>query len=114
MPERTGRGKQTFGFLASGYSALDNILTSSIRLIGDWEGPESLEEIDEVTLAARAEELKSTRTYEPEPERARALPPPPPPPDSESDNDDPSSDEYVADGKGDTKRTAAKVRPILG
>jgi len=57
---------------------------------------------------ARAEELKSTRTYKSEPERVRA---PPPPPDSESEDDDPSSDEYVADN---IKRTGAKVRLILG
>jgi hypothetical protein len=78
-------------------------------LIGDWEGPEGLEEVDEETLAARAEDLKSTRTYEPELEPFRA----PPPPESESEDDDPSSDEYVAGNKDDTKRTAAKVRPIL-
>jgi len=77
-------------------------------LIGDWEGPEGLEEIDEATLAARAEELKSTRTYKSEPERVHA---PPPPPDSESEDDDPSSDEYVVDN---AKKTGAKVRLILG
>jgi hypothetical protein len=79
-------------------------------LTGDWEGPEGLEQIDEATLEARAEELKSTRTYEPVPERVRA---PPPPPDSESEDDDPSSDEYVAGGEGGIKRTATKVRPVL-
>ena len=89
---------------------LDNVLTSSAHLIGDWEGPEGLEEIDEATLVARAEELKSTRTHELQPEPVRAHPPPP---DSESEGDDPSSDEYVADGKGDPKRTTAKVRPTL-
>ena len=78
-------------------------------MIGDWEGPEGLEGIDEATLAERAEELKSTRTYKPEPERARV---PPPPPDSESDDDDPSSDEYVVNGK-DIARTASKVCPIF-
>jgi len=88
----------------------NNILTSSAHLIGEWEGPEALEGVDEDTLAARAEELKSTRTYEPkpEPEPAQA----PPPPESESEDDDPSTDEYMADEKGDAKRTATKVRPI--
>ena len=112
-----GRGSTCWGGQTEAYrhstslprdAAPNNILTSSARSTGDWEGPEALEEVDEAILAARAEDLKSTRTYEPEPERARA---PPPPPESESE-DDPSSDEYVADGKGDTKRAAAKVRLI--
>ena len=112
VPGRTDRDEQTFDSLTSGYSPLDSILTSSALLIGDWEGPEGLEEVDEATLATQAEELKSTRTYEPEPVRAPA--PPPPPPESESDDGDSSSDEYVADGKGDPKRTTAKVRSTLG
>jgi len=60
---------------------------------------------------ARAEELRSTRTYEPEPkpEPVQA----PPPPESESEDDEPSSDEYVANVKDEARRTAAKVRPIL-
>ena len=64
--------------------------------------------MDEATLVAQAEELKSTRTYEPKPEPVQA----PPPPESDSEEDDPSSDEY--DGKDDTKKTAIKVCPILG
>jgi len=64
--------------------------------------------VEEATLAAQAEELKSTRTYEPEPEPVQA----PPPPESESEDGDSSSDEY--DGKDDAKRTAIKVRPVLG
>jgi hypothetical protein len=38
-----------------------------------------------------------------------------PPPESDSEGDDPSSDEYLADGRGDGKRAAVKVRliPIL-
>ena len=63
--------------------------------------------MDEETLATRAEELKSTRTYDPVSKPTHIQPPPPP--ESESEDDDPSSDEYM----GDTKRATAKVRPIL-
>lgn len=105
---------RTFGFHTSLSDPLGNILTSSIRLSGDWEGPEGLEEVDETILAAQAEDLKSTRTYEPEPEPEPEPVQAPPPPESESEEDDPSSDEYVANGKEDAKRTAAKVCPILG
>ena len=89
--------------------SFDSILTSPACLLGDWEGPEGLEEVDEETLAARAEELHSTRTYDPVSKQTQA----PPPPESESEADDPSSDEYMADGKDDIKRATAKVRPIL-
>jgi len=80
-------------------------------LSGDWEGPEALEEVDEATLAAQAEELKSTRTYEPGPELEPVQAPLPP--ESDSEDEDPSSDEYMANEKDDGKRTAAKVCPIL-
>ena len=66
-------------------------------------------EADEETIAARAEELKSTRTYNPVPKPVQA----PPPPESESEVDDPSSDEYLGDGKDGAKRAPTKVRPTL-
>ena len=62
---------------------------------------------------ARAEELKSTRTFEPEPEPELEPVQAPLPPESESEDEDPSSDEYMANGKDDAKRTAAKVCPIV-
>ena len=111
VPERTDGGIRVSGFLTPRYTPLEEILTGSVCFLGDWEGPEGLEEVDEATLAAQAEELKSTRTYDPEP---KPIVQAPPPPESESEDDDPSSDEYQADGKDDAKKTAAKVRPILG
>lgn len=58
----------------------------------------------------RAEELRSTRTYDPVPKPIQTLPPP----DSESDGEDPSSDEYMTEGKDGAKRATVKVRLILG
>lgn len=66
--------------------------------------------MDEETLATRAEELKSTKTYDSVSKPTQA----PPPPESESEDDDPSSDEYMADGRDGTKRATAKVRPLVG
>lgn len=85
-------------------------LETGLRTARDWEGPEGLEEVDEETLATRAEELKSTRTYDPVPKPVQA----PPPPESESEDEDPSSDEYLAEGKDGTERVTAKVRPVMG
>jgi hypothetical protein len=103
-------GVHTSDFPPYDLNRFDNVLTSSPLLLGDWEGPEGLEEVDEGTIETRAEELKSTRTYEPEPKPVQA----PPPPESESEENDPSSDEYFGEGKDDAKRAMPKVRPVLG
>ena len=84
--------------------AISTFGTDCTWLLGEWEGPDALEEVDAVTLAAKAMDLKSKRPMEEE-EEEEVSKAPAPLHESEPESD-PSSDEYVAENQLTSRRTS--------
>jgi hypothetical protein len=79
-------------------------------LLGEWEGPDALEEVDEATLAEKAVDLKSKRRVEDDSEASQA----PAPLEESEQESDPSSDEYVAENQLASRRVGKVSSTCVG